>query len=176
MADMLAKKGAESTPTPPPYAEFNPTSLLKHSARLHIEDKWNKRWNSLNTCEHSKSMLSTVKIRNTLPASTKPQLCNLVEMITNHNLFGYHANKWQKHLTLFCRLCEEGVESTYHIVHECPDLELYRMTFNTLYEDTRDGYYSQLLAFYDLPQVQKMRLFNAEEISTCTCGRTRTRP
>ena len=75
MADMLAKKGAESTPTPPPYAEFNPTSLLKHSTRLHIEDKWNKRWNSINTCEHSKSMLSTVKIRNTLPAPTKPQLC-----------------------------------------------------------------------------------------------------
>ena len=108
-------------------------------------------------------MLPTLEIT-PLPQTRKPLERALCEVVTNHSLIGYHLGQWNDFISRFCRLCEENVETFYHLVHECHALEALRMQIFQQYDGTLAGYKKRILSFYDLPQVKNLIALNAEAL------------
>ena len=153
MADVLAKLGAGSVPLGPLPRVYNPMSYLKRLTNEYVVKKWNSIWESHEDYVHSREMLTTVKILPALPYSGKNCLKKLTEMVTGHCLLNYHVNHWREGFSIFCRLCEEGVETPQHLVRECPDLEYERFAIHTRFAEAKLGYYRALLAFRELTPV-----------------------
>ena len=103
-----------------------------------------------------------------LPQKKKKPLRTLCETITNHSLIGSHLGQWNDFITRFCRLCEENVESFYHLVQECPVLTALRTQIFQEYPDTLAGYKNKALAMSLLPQVLNLITLNAEAMLAAT--------
>ena len=55
-------------------------------------------------------------------------LSRLVQFLTGHNKLKRHKNIQNNVTDMYsCRLCKEEEESSFHVIAECPAMEIYRM-------------------------------------------------
>ena len=134
-ADCAAKKGAISKRSP------NKTFLcskakIKEDFRTRIINEWQEKWYNIppDRMRQTKCFLNgpDKKIWKMLRFKGKNDIGILIRFLTGHAYmlkhemlinFGYEALEYKN---INCRLCQEGIETPYHLVTECPCLNLFR--------------------------------------------------
>jgi ribonuclease HI len=134
IADKLAKLGA-SQPRPvhgPGPFDTVPLSFVRKIAKQTALDKWQENWTTKQKARQTKIICPTINL------SKGKQAANLdrkdaglyIRWVTGHNFLNYHKsliNKGETNPT--CRLCGEEVESSSHLLFQCPTLIPQRQHF-----------------------------------------------
>ena len=145
-ADELAKAGAADTLLDNPYGDtfrniklYNipkPFSLLKSKVSEKMEERWEKRFlaerNPNGTEKHRQTKLFITKPdkgkSKALLKLNREQLGRVFQFVTGHARLNRHEAIVQHgqgnfQFTPNCRLCDQGEETPFHLVHECDPLE-----------------------------------------------------
>ena len=123
LADALARLGSNST-----QKRRMPWSAqtLKGKINRLFDDRWQDRWTVERTCRNTRSLLPKVDSkRSALGKSGRHKLNLICQAVTGHGLFAGHLAKWRD-MESTCKLCEEEVETSAHLWHNCPALEQVR--------------------------------------------------
>ena len=89
---------------------------------------WTDRWKTLPGHRQTKLLLHTPdagKARGILRLS-RGYLTMFVRAITGHNFLGKHQNYIDPNISKVCRFCEEGEETFFHFLTDCPSLRKLR--------------------------------------------------
>ena len=127
LADCLAKCGTESTNiinVPPGY------SYIRSTIANRISVEWDKFWLALPSCRQSKELITyrpSKKEALFITSKSRSQCRRLISLMTGHNLLRYHLfNQYvpdHPDYSPCCRLCGEQVETSWHLLMDCPSLE-----------------------------------------------------
>ena len=126
-ADMLAKEGTqlgtdfqETLPLPKSY--------LSKILSTRLIQKWNESWQRRPDCLQTKDWFPRVQVGLSKKALRLSRLWLgvLIQLVTGFNGLRRHEAKIDGG-TNTCRLCEEEVESSRHIISECPVLGRWRL-------------------------------------------------
>ena len=121
-ADLMAKLGTKNreneTFCPPPI------SWAKQLIKQGSYNEWTQRWYYSNSCRQTKIWFPTLHraFSRLLINLTRTTLGLMTEMITGHNRLNRHESLVDKEVSPNCRLCDEELETSFHIVAECPRL------------------------------------------------------
>ena len=158
LADTQAKMGAQNPNKP--NTEILPWGEKKNCIEEFVREKWKDRWTK--TTGHRQTKLfyahpERIKAKGIL-ALSRGNLSLLIKAITGQNLLGYHQHITDNNISQVCRLCEQDVETFWHLVDECPRLE---QTRRDIFLDQRilpDLSWSikKLMCFINLPVIHKM--------------------
>ncbi len=86
-----------------------------------------------------------------LTLSLKAGDCSrLIQVVSGHDPFQGHAGHWRAEIDPTCTLCEEDVESVWHLWRACPALELQRSAI-----EGREGDLAIKLIFFHDKRVAK---------------------
>ena len=91
--------------------------------------KWSKAWNSYKEAHQIKSWFPkpNVKKCSILLGMDWNNLSQMVQFLTGHNKLKRHKNIQDRVENIYsCRLCEEDEESSFHVISECPAMQLHR--------------------------------------------------
>ena len=126
-ADMLAKLGANSISGPLTTPSYK---YLQKRVEDSIYKEWDSLWKSLNSCRQSKEIITYKPSRREASwvlKKTRSQCRRLVALTTGHNLLRYHLfNMYvttNPNFSPCCRFCGEEVETSWHLLMDCPSLE-----------------------------------------------------
>ena len=130
LADYLAKEGGNLR-TAGVFPRI-PVALaeVKRRVRDYWLKAWQKEWRDCTSCKHTKYFIPKVgefTNVNRLTLSLKAgDLSRLVQVVSGHGPFRGHAGHWRAEVDPTCTLCEEDVETAWHLWRGCPALELQR--------------------------------------------------
>lgn len=121
IADELARKGASTKLIGP-----EPACGLNWSSSLNSIKEWSERkrenlWNQTNLTGGSKRLIKP-HARKDILTLPKRDLRNVTGLLTGHNNLRYHLNKMGLSTEITCRLCEDAVETSIHVLGECTAL------------------------------------------------------
>ena len=167
LADTFAKEAAlrgSFQDIPAPFI------ALKGSIKAFYEKQWDILWGSLDTCQHSKLMITKVTHKSLLNSRSwsRSNLGLLAEIVSGHCLLNKHLCKWREEILFpLCRLCEEGFETPHHLYAECGALSLYRTQFWNL--QSKDSVNKNNLEIYfdyftKCQRFHALRLTNSEAL------------
>ena len=90
--------------------------------------EWGKQWDQEITCRQTKQFFPSpnAALSKRINKLARSQLTLLIKPTTGHNALAYHASKMDPNISDLCGLCEEGRETFYHFVTECPRLRTAR--------------------------------------------------
>ena len=143
LADELAKAGTTSNSS----IQTNPSiTYVKEVLKNRAKNEWNKQWNNLNDCRQSKQLISfdpNVNDRLYLINSTRTKCRNIVALMTGHNNLRYHTFKRiidnNPNFSPCCRKCNESLETSWHLLYECPALDTRRREFEFSPDNPKKG-------------------------------------
>ena len=117
--DRLAKFGTTSHWT---YQVPTSWSYIKSSLRTEVLKSWYKQWQNEKSCRQTKLFLPCYnpKFSKSLWKLDRHTLSKLVQFVTGHNYLSYHLKNISKVSNNACRKCNEAVESSWHLLTECP--------------------------------------------------------
>ena len=90
---------------------------------------WYKRWKRESTCRQTRLILPCYyhRLSKMLWSLDRYSLSRMVQFITGHNYLLYHLKNVSKSNTNVCRSCDSAPETAWHLLTECPALEVDRM-------------------------------------------------
>ena len=127
LADHLAKAGGAQ-----PSLHQLPVAAAEAKARIrrYWHNKWQEIWGRGTGCKHTRQFLAKVGAQGSAKKLTRnfnhKKLGLLTQVVSGHGPFGGHVGHWNEKIDPTCSLCEEGVETPWHLWSECPALELER--------------------------------------------------
>jgi ribonuclease HI len=151
MADSAAKLGGEDSmgtnrkewvPIPP--------VLIRADVERAIRREWKARWINNDKYKMTKQFLTepNKRISNAVIKLSKTGLSRLIQLVTGHNFLSYFQFKLDGHINPLCRLCGEENETFFHLISECPALEVERRkVFLDNYPVTDDWRVRELMDF-----------------------------
>ena len=134
LADQLAKDGTTNTvnkveiPPPPSWA--------KHKIAQFIGEKWSERWNSKDEYRQTKMWFDIYDkgVTSFLLKLNRIDLGLAIQLLTGHNRLNRHESLVTPGTNPKCRKCDEGEETSFHILGFCKDLSYERyQTFGEWY-------------------------------------------
>jgi len=134
LADALAKAASERTAD-----TTNPVALPYTHAKQCIKQiyisQWQSRWETMETCKHTRAMLPKVTTDNLrLICKSHIELDWYVQIVTGHSLFRKHMSHWRD-IPTECRFCGDEDETPFHLYHDCPTFEQHRRHIASLDQD-----------------------------------------
>ena len=143
LADYEAKMGCRSDK----HIYLQPSlGYIKASIRTKINQEWHIIWNNLPTCRQSRELITfTPSSRNSGALFTKGRLGSrkLISLLTGHNNLKYHVFKRMVNttndLSPCCRYCKTDLETSWHLLYECPCFETKRREFIYSPENPKTG-------------------------------------
>ena len=129
LADAQAKLG-----TVTPYLLQNAPkpslTFIKNTIKSRIRKEWDDIWNSLTDCRQSRQFVSfnpNKSERSYLLSRSRIRCKKLVALLTGHNNLRYHTFKRKvasdPNFSPCCRFCLLDVESSWHLMYDCPALD-----------------------------------------------------
>ena len=127
LADCKAKEGTVSNTS---IALDHSLTFVKARAKEIVTRKWHNIWNNLNDCRQSRQIISFTpdkSNRDYILRSTRTKCRKIVALATGHNNMAYHTFKrlvaTNPEFSPCCRFCKEGLETSWHLLQECPVLD-----------------------------------------------------
>ena len=132
-ADSKAKEGCETNN----LIHCGPSiTYIKGRIKERVNKEWDTLWESLTDCRQSRELISykpCKKERAYLISRGSLSCKKLVALLTGHNNLRYHTFKrvvgTNPNFSPCCRFCEEDVETSWHLLYDCPILETKRREF-----------------------------------------------
>ena len=128
VADFLAKKG--STLGQGSTNELlTPQVKQKYNINDYFMKKWSKAWQSYSEARQTKIWFPRPNPKKSLLLlkMDRNNLSRMVQFITGHNKLKRHKNIQDGILDPHsCRLCLEEEESSFHVIAECPAMQIHR--------------------------------------------------
>lgn len=156
-ADALAKEG--TTLLMPSRVTVNPGSgLYKARSRLQLRRKWEEAWKNSTPYRQSKQFFPQLSEQNSedLLKLSRIKLGTVVKFLTGFNRLKAHASNCALILDDSCRHCEEEREEAFHLITECPALDVKRREiFLDKLPFGGDWSVKNLVKFIDIPSVSK---------------------
>ncbi len=105
-----------------------PIIHLKGQIRGELLKIWNKRWVNAKEARQTKVWFPEVDPgkADSLLKLNRVQYGQAVQFITGHNHLSYHMSKINPTTPKVCRLCQEEVETSFHLYARCPALGTWR--------------------------------------------------
>ena len=137
-ADDVAKTGGETNFwSPIEYLESR--VAMKNHIRILRNESWSRIWRKNPDCRQSKLFFSgpDPKIWQSMRKLNKSKISNIIRFMTGHGYFRRHRTvikKKKRRLNAdrdpdsLCRLCQNGIEDSAHLLLECPALMWTRHT------------------------------------------------
>ena len=160
-ADYLAKAGANlNVQTVGPELPLS-VAEIKRRLKTYYEVRWQKAWESLDSCRQTKQFLPKVGVtqRKHLMQKSRSEINLILQAFTGHALVAHHLMQWQEGVEDQCALCLEDEESTHHLWRECPALEMTRRE-SILKRDI----FGKVLSFFKSPTLRRLFETRASEI------------
>ena len=142
-ADKQAKKGGREG-----ELHFIKPSLsyIKSKVRERVRTEWDKTWNKLTTCRQSREMI-TFKPNNgdrsSLFSKGRQGCRKMISLLTGHNNLKYHVFKRKvssnPNTSPCCRYCEFDLETSWHLLYDCPRFDTRRREFLFSSENPKKG-------------------------------------
>ena len=105
-----------------------PPTELKTKLELAVREVWSRRWRLDPGYWMTKQFLTKPDKAAGIRACqlSKSSLSRLIQLITGHNFLSYFQFKLDPTINPLCRMCEEKNETFFHLLTECPALEVKR--------------------------------------------------
>ena len=133
MADEEAKKGCSSNTLV--YLEPS-MSFIKKRIDERVRKEWDLDWKNLKDCRQSRDLITFKpchKESSYLFSRGRQGSRKLVSLLTGHNNLKYHVFKRlisnRPNISPCCRYCESDLETSWHLLFECPRLDTRRREF-----------------------------------------------
>ena len=129
VADFLAKRGS-SLGDGPTNELLTPQINQRNKIKEFFHKKWMKAWKLYDQARQTKIWFPTMNAKKSsqLLKRKRNDLSRLVQFLTGHNKLKRHKNIQNNVIDMYsCRLCYEDEESSFHVIAECPAMEIYRM-------------------------------------------------
>ena len=111
-------------------------TYIKKQIRSRIKKEWNARWASLQGCRQSKELISfepNPKVAKSLLENGRQRCRTMVSIMTGHNHLRYHVFRrtvsTRTNFSPCCRLCGEEIETSWHLLFDCPCIDTRRREF-----------------------------------------------
>ena len=161
-ADMEAKSGTSNYNNT--VATPVPLSWAKSKLALFYQKLWQDRWSSLTYARQTKIWFPYLnkKASHQLLRLKRLDLGLAVQFITGHNRLKKHEAIVNHNSNDTCRLCLEDVESSWHVIGECPALwrerrNIFRLTSGiTTLNNPPDWKVYQLITFLNNTGMAKL--------------------
>ncbi|MEM6804864.1 MAG: ribonuclease H family protein, partial [Bacteroidota bacterium] len=124
-ADRLAKAGTKQKE----IIDYIPVSYVKGEVKKNLKHKWQREWRELHSCRQTKMFFPNLPTKQTTRAImklSKPLFSSVVRHTTGFSGLRYIESKIGSSEDKVCRLCNENDETSFHIIMECPRLNLLR--------------------------------------------------
>ena len=104
-------------------------SIIKTKLRDQSRVTWARRWRQEPTCRQTRLVLPEPmpQMAKFLFKLSRHYLSMMVHFISGHNHLRYHQVLTGKTRIIECRLCGECAETAWHILRDCPALEMARL-------------------------------------------------
>ena len=163
IADFLAKRGSS-------LGDGHSNELLiprvkqKNEINKYFDTKWLKAWKSYDQARQTKIWFPEPNFKKSLKLlrMKRNNLSRLVQFFTGHNKLKRHKNIQDGVLDPHsCRLCLEEEESSFHVIAECPAMQIHRsevfkMPFPKNLPNPPDWTVSQVEKFLKVSPVGKL--------------------
>ena len=129
IADFLAKRGS-SLGDGSTNELLTPQINQRNKIKEFFHKKWMKAWKLYDQARQTKIWFPTMNAKKSsqLLKMKRNDLSRLVRFLTGHNKLKRHKNIQNNVTDMYsCRLCKEEEESSFHVIAECPAMEIYRM-------------------------------------------------
>jgi ribonuclease HI len=129
MADSAAKLGGQDDMGTNIKAYLKkPKAELKMNLERAVRETWTQRWKSDSRYWMTKQFLTKPDKSAGRRACqlSKSSLSRLIQLITGHNFLSYFQFKLDSTINPLCRMCEESNETFFHLLTDCPALEVKR--------------------------------------------------
>ena len=105
-----------------------PKSFIKQHIMQWLNQKWNARWTSASTARQSRIFWPTIdeKRSKLLLRSDRDEYGAFIRLFTGHNNLNRHKSLTGETEDDTCRLCQEDVESSEHLLCNCIDIAVGR--------------------------------------------------
>ena len=124
LADGQAKLGAQNGPI---IQVQQSLTYIKSTLKKRMIAAWNNEWNRLVDCRQSRKIITYIPSKKQAQYLLKKRrkVCRkLVALLTGHNFLRYHLFKLyvnnNPNFSPCCRFCENDVETSWHLLMECP--------------------------------------------------------
>ena len=132
-ADLLAKKGC----TEGEFYYIKPSlSYIKSIVKTRVLTEWNQKWANLPNCRQSRELITfnPDNKNQTYLFSRGRQGCRkIVSLLTGHNNLKYHVFRRlvsnRPNTSPVCRFCETDIETSWHLLYDCPRYDTRRREF-----------------------------------------------
>ena len=122
---------------------------------------WNKRWESRGDCRQTKIFFPKVDLKKSseITKMSRENISRVIRAITGHDFRRKHEALVTGSTDTQCRFCEDAVESSAHIINDCPRLAGKRLHYLNRplgRSVTPDWEPQQLAAFLSDPIISEM--------------------
>ena len=133
LADYLAKTGGESGEL---FAANPSLTYIKAQVAGRVRVEWDNLWSGLKDCRQSKELISFKPNKKEAKYIIKrgSRYCKkIIALLTGHNNFRYHTSKRllssNPNFSSSCRYCQESQETSWHLLYDCPSLDVLRREY-----------------------------------------------
>ena len=133
IADEQAKLGCENSDV---FFIKPSLAFIKKKIKEKVRAEWNSRWTNLTDCRQSRQLISfepSDKEKSFLFSKGRQGTRKLTALLTGHNNLKYHVFvrkvSTNPHASPCCRLCECDLETSWHLLYDCPRLDMRRREF-----------------------------------------------
>ena len=151
LADSAAKLGAKDEMGSNHKVHLRMTQAeVKMSLEAAIRETWTQRWQRDPGYWMTKQFLTKPDKAAGKRACqlSKSSLSRLIQLITGHNFLSYFQFKLDSTINPLCRMCEESNETFFHLLTDCPALEVKRREWFLDQAPTTDNWKpGELLSF-----------------------------
>jgi ribonuclease HI len=153
-ADELAKAG---TLLEEVCAIDRPLCHLKESIEKELVKDWDSVWLRYKEGRMSKQFIKKYDKKKCKDAMSygRGKLGTLIRIITGHNALGYFRNKIDSDVDPMCRFCQEGDETFWHMLTECPVFCREQLEFMGDNTEREEWDVPSILQFADITKIAK---------------------
>ena len=130
----MAKKGSTNQNNKVVVAP--PISWAMHKIENYSLRKWSQSWEERTDCRQTKMWFSknSKKVSNFFVGLSRQELGLVTQFLTGHNRLNRHESLVNSEVDPMCRFCQEDLESSWHLVADCPcllgkRLEIFQVAF-----------------------------------------------
>ena len=95
---------------------------VKQSIKALVAREWNREWLEYKGGRQTKLFMPKLDVKKSkgMIDSGRRMFGRYVRVITGHNALNYHRHNVDNEIDEDCRFCNEEVETSFHVITECP--------------------------------------------------------